>query len=178
MNNYENSKIFNEVKYFKGIVHKDSRGRFEKPFYGETLESEFPHIREVLISTSFKNVIRGLHFQTPPYDVKKIIYCTAGRIKDVFIDIRKNSPTYGEIDFTYLSEKDSHSILIPEGFAHGFSVLSESATVVYLQSKDFKTEFDKGIHPLSLDIDWEVNKPVISDKDLSLPKFEEFDSPW
>ena len=71
MNNYENSNIFNEVKYFKGIVHKDSRGRFEKPFYGETLESEFPHIREVLISTSFKNVIRGLHFQTPPYDVKK-----------------------------------------------------------------------------------------------------------
>ena len=178
MDKITTSSVFSEVSFFKGIKYPDERGIFEKPFYGKNLHKNFQEIREVIVSTSKSNVIRGLHFQSPPKEIKKLIYCIEGKIKDVFVDLRKNSSTYGLHDHVILSGDNDKSVLIPEGFAHGYSVLSASAKVLYIQSGDYSPDEDTGIHPLSLGIDWEIIKPIISIKDLSLPKLEEFKSPW
>ena len=99
-------------------------------------------------------------------------------MKDVFLDLRKDSPTYGKYDSVYLDDDENITVLIPKGFAHGFSVLSQNATVVYLQSGDFNEASDSGIYCLDLGIDWEVEIPVLSEKDQNLVKFSEYESPW
>ena len=98
--------------------------------------------------------------------------------KDVFVDLRKKSTTFGKYDHIHLNEENPVSVLVPKGFAHGFSVLSEKATVIYLQSGKFNEESDYGISYNSLNIDWEVENPIISDKDYGLVNFPDFDSPW
>lgn len=172
------SDVLKDVKIFKGKFFPDERGYFKKPFFGDNLESDFQNISEVLVSKSRKNVIRGIHFQTPPWDVSKLVSCIDGVVKDVFIDLRKDSPTYGAFDYVYLDNVDNFSVIIPKGFGHGFSVLSESATVVYLQSGPFNDKHDSGINSLDLEIDWEVEDPILSEKDKSLISFSKFQSPW
>jgi|TARA_B100001094_G_C18188398_1_gene805428 dTDP-4-dehydrorhamnose 3,5-epimerase len=172
------SSIFSDVKYYEGKIFNDERGRFQKPFFGDLVEEKFNNYYEVIVSTSKKNVIRGLHFQNPPNDVDKIVFCLDGVIKDVFVDLRKSSETFGEFDSIKLDKDNSVSVLIPKGFAHGFSVLSDEATVLYLQSKPFNEESDSGIHYESLDIDWESTNPVLSEKDINLPSLIDFNSPW
>ena len=172
------SEVFEDIKYFKGKFFPDERGFFKKPFYGSNLDDYFKKVSEVLVSKSKKNVIRGLHFQTPPHEVSKIVHCVEGKVKDVFLDLRKDSPTYGKHDSVYLDDDKNITVLIPKGFAHGFSVLSENATVVYLQSGDFNEASDSGIYCLDLGIDWEVDNPVLSEKDQNLAKFSEYESPW
>ena len=172
------SKTFPDVLFFESFMHQDARGIFEKPFFGKELQNYFPMISEVIISKSTKDVIRGLHFQIPPHDTEKLIYCIEGQIQDVFIDLRKNSKTYGLHESVHLCDDDNKSVLIPKGFAHGFSVLSDSATVLYLQSTNFSLDHDRGIQPLSAGINWEVENPILSEKDKALSKLEEFISPW
>lgn len=172
------SSTFSDVKYYEGKIFNDDRGRFQKPFFGDLVEEKFNNYYEVLVSTSKKNVIRGLHFQNPPNDVDKIVFCLDGVIKDVFVDLRKSSETFGEFDSIKLDKDNPVSVLIPKGFAHGFSVLSDEATVLYLQSKPFNEKSDSGIHYGSLDIDWESPNPVLSEKDINLPSFIDFNSPW
>mgnify|MGYP001164931792 FL=1 len=178
MNQIGVSNIFSDVKFFEGKIFEDDRGIFRKPFYGTPIEEIFGNDFEVIISSSGKNVIRGLHFQNPPHDVDKFIYCLNGSIKDVFVDLRKKSSTFGKFDSIHLNEKNPVSVLVPKGFAHGFSVLSEKATVIYLQSGKFNEVSDYGISYKSLNIDWEVENPIVSDKDSNLPDFKEFSSPW
>ena len=98
------SEVFEDIKYFKGKFFPDERGFFKKPFYGSNLDDYFKNISEVLVSKSKKNVIRGLHFQTPPHEVSKIVHCVEGKVKDVFLDLRKDSPTYGKHDSVYLDD--------------------------------------------------------------------------
>ena len=172
------SSIFSEVKFFRGKMISDSRGQFSKPFHGENLAREFDSISEIIYSKSKKNVIRGLHFQIPPQDVIKLVHCVEGEVKDIFLDLRSKSPTFGEHDSIKLNSIDPISVLIPKGFAHGFSVLSDDATVLYLQSRIFDENSDRGISYKELGIDWEVNDPIVSKKDLNLPKLSEFQSPW
>ena len=174
----ESSPVFKEIKYYKSNIFNDERGRFQKPFFGELIEQKFNNSYEVIVSNSKKNVIRGLHFQKPPNDVDKLIFCLAGKIKDVFVDLRKSSKTFGMHDSRLLNEDEPVSIYIPEGFAHGFSVLSENATVLYLQSKPFNQESDTGIHYKSLDIDWEVEESIVSEKDKNLVYLKNYISPW
>ena len=175
---HKTSHVFDEVKIYKGKIFEDNRGFFSKPFYGELISKEFSHSYEVLISKSKKNVIRGLHFQTPPHSVSKIVYCVDGSIKDVFIDLRKGSSTYGMFDHVYLDSVEPLSVFIPEGFGHGFSVLSDTATVLYLQSGEFNEESDSGIYYDSAGIDWEIQNPIISEKDSQLIKLNNFESHW
>jgi len=178
MNSIGSSKILPDIKLFSSTQHSDPRGVFRKPFFSENLSKNIDEVREVIVSTSHKNVIRGLHFQIPPRGLAKLITCIEGEVKDVFVDLRKKSSTYLKHDYVILSQDNNKSVLIPEGFAHGFSVLSEKASVLYLQSKDYSEVHDKGINPLSLDIDWGLEDYIISKKDEMLPSITEFDSPW
>lgn len=162
-----------DVKICSGINFSDERGTLKKTIYGDKINSLIPEIKEVICTTSKKNVIRGLHYQQTPFEIKKFITCIQGEILDVFVDIRKESPTYGVYGVKKLNQNDSLSILIPEGFAHGYSTLSESSVVVYLQSGNFNSRFDRAINPLSLNIDWQIEHPKVSEKDLSAIKFEE-----
>ncbi|MEM2160393.1 MAG: dTDP-4-dehydrorhamnose 3,5-epimerase [Candidatus Nitrosotenuis sp.] len=123
------------------------------------------------ISSSVRGVVRGLHYQKQPKSQAKLITVIEGEIFDVAVDIRKNSPTYGKWVSEILSENNHRSLYVPEGFAHGFCVLSEKANVFYKVSNEYSKEHEQGIFwndPI-LDIKWPIQKPIISDRDNLLP---------
>ena len=158
------SDEFDKVKLASGVNFKDQRGMLKKTMYGDELNSLINPIKEVITSTSKKNVIRGLHYQKEPQQIKKFVTCVYG----VNIDTRsENYKKFGQIK---LSAEDDKAILIPEYFAHGYSVISDIAIVVYLQSDNYNPELDSGFNPLSLGIDWKVKSPIISEKDLAFQK--------
>lgn len=163
----------------QNFVAHDNRGCFVKTFHeenfrNEKLQTEF---RESYYSLSKKNVIRGMHFQIPPYEHDKLVYVTQGEILDVVLDIRKASATYGK----YISVKlnaFNYSIYIPKGCAHGFLTISEEATVVYNVSTVYNPSADGGILWNSFEFDWLNNNSIISERDKSFQSFKEFNSPF
>ena len=170
------SEKFKDIKLIHGINFQDERGSLKKTMFGDELQNLISPIKEVLCSTSKKNVIRGLHFQNPPFAVKKLITCVKGTVLDVFLDLRLESNTYGEFESIELKEEDSLALLIPEGFAHGYSTLSNEAILIYLQSGNFNYKYDESVNPLGLGIDWKVENPVISNKDKTSEEFKKFKS--
>ena len=161
-------------------VIKDNRGSFVKVFHealfkAKDLETSFA---EEYYSVSNKNVIRGLHFQIPPMDHVKMVYCLQGEVLDVVLDIRKGSPTYGEFDLIELSSEKANIIYIPKGMAHGFFVKSEQAVMVYKVSSIYSSEHDEGIHWNSAGIPWPSKNVITSVRDESLSDFSEFSSPF
>ena len=161
-------------------VQKDNRGSFVKVFHKPAfqklgIESEF---EEEYYSQSFKNVIRGLHFQLPPKDHDKIIFCINGSVLDVVVDLRKESPTYGKHHSFELNAKQANMIYIPKGMAHGFCSISESSTLVYKTSTVYDPKYDSGILWNSLDINWPTNDPIMSDRDKDFLDFSLFKSPF
>ena len=125
-------------------------------------------------SLSSKNVVRGLHFQAPPFAQDKIVRVIKGSVVDVVVDIRKNSPTYGQFETYTLTEEKKNMLLVPKGFAHGFVTLEDNTIFVYKCSNVYNKESEGGILWNSLDINWQVENPIVSDKDKILPKFSEF----
>ena len=168
------SEQFTEIKVAEGVYFEDSRGSLKKTMFGNELNDLMGSIKEVICSTSNRDVVRGLHFQTNPSQISKFITCVNGKIIDVFLDIRKESKTFGIHGFLELEESDNKAIFIPKGFAHGYSVISNVATVVYLQSGNYDPISDFSINPLSLNIDWGTDNPVISKKDLDAISFNEY----
>jgi dTDP-4-dehydrorhamnose 3,5-epimerase len=161
-------------------IFNDDRGKFVKtiyePFFKEnSLEIDYP---EVFYSISKKNVLRGLHFQTPPKEQTKLIFCPDGAVIDVVVDLRKGSPTYGQFDIFSLTSELGNSIYIPSGLAHGFYVQSEYAIVVYNATNEFSPQHDSGIRWDSLSVPWPNKNPIISNKDLQLVSFIDFKSPF
>ncbi|HTN44976.1 MAG TPA: dTDP-4-dehydrorhamnose 3,5-epimerase family protein [Flavipsychrobacter sp.] len=158
----------------------DARGNFTKTFHATTLEENGIHfvLKESYFSISGKDVIRGMHFQTPPHQHAKIVFCPKGAILDVIIDLRKNSPTYGSYFAQELSESNHKAYYIPEGFAHGFKSLTDDAITYYLVSSEYSKEHDTGIRFDSFGFDWEVKQPVLSDRDLSFSSLADFKSPF
>ncbi|MCF8336004.1 MAG: dTDP-4-dehydrorhamnose 3,5-epimerase [Bacteroidales bacterium] len=159
----------------KPRVFEDSRGYFfesynEKKYLEHGLEYTFVQDNE---SLSAYGSIRGLHYQLEPHAQTKLVRVITGKIFDVAADIRKNSPTFGQWHGTELSEKNKKQMLIPRGFAHGFSVLSESTIVFYKCDDFYHPESERGIHyqDESLNIDWKIDpkKAIISEKDKKLP---------
>ena len=158
----------------------DNRGYFIKDFEKDifTQNGISFDIYEEFNSFSYKNVIRGLHFQSK-YPQSKLISALQGEIFDVAVDLRKDSPTFGEWEAVILSERNRKSFLIPKGFAHGFAVLSETAVVSYKCEGKYLKEYDTGIvwNDLSLNIKWpdEVYYcAIVSERDKDLQSFEEF----
>jgi len=158
----------------------DNRGRFVKIFNRDeylsaALETSFA---EEYYSISKKNVIRGMHFQIPPLDQVKLVYCTDGEVFDVVLDLRLDSPTYGEVNSLSLSRKKANLIYIPKGVAHGFCATSEEATLVYKVSTVYAPELDAGIAWDSIGVEWPTKSPIISERDKSFVSLSKFTSPF
>jgi dTDP-4-dehydrorhamnose 3,5-epimerase len=162
------------------LVIEDSRGRFVKIFHAPEfmergLETTFV---EEYFSVSHKNVIRGLHFQLPPMDHVKMVYCQQGEALDVVADLRVGSPTYGQFELFDLSAKKANGIYIPAGLAHGFCAVSESAVMVYKVSSVYSPEHDAGVRWDSFGIPWPISEAIISIRDRNFPNFCDFVSPF
>jgi len=158
----------------------DNRGAFVKTF-NDSLFRESGicfGLKESYFSVSAKDVIRGMHFQTPPHQHAKIVFCPVGAILDVIVDLRKGSPAYGQHYAQVLSAENHKAYYIPEGFAHGFKSLTEGAVTYYLVSSEYSQPHDTGILYNSIGFDWQLQEPVISARDLSFPALEAFDSPF
>lgn len=164
---------------FEPAVYGDSRGYFfesynEKVFLNTGLNIRFVQDNQ---SSSIYGVIRGLHYQLNPHAQIKLVRVLQGKILDVAVDIRKGSPYYGKSVQVELSEDNKKQLLIPAGFAHGFSVLSEKAVVMYKCDSFYNKESEAGIrfNDPDLGIDWQIEagKEIVSDKDLILPSLKD-----
>ncbi len=167
------------VKIIEPKVFEDSRGYFfefyhKKKFYDNNIHEDFVQSNH---SFSKKNTLRGLHFQNPKSQ-GKLVRCTRGEILDVAVDIRQNSKTFGHWISKVLSSKNFLQLYIPGGFAHGFLVLSDYAQVSYQCTDLYYPEFDKGIiwNDCTLNIDWGINNPILSVKDLNFPSLKDLNS--
>ena len=173
-----------DVYIIEPSVFGDNRGYFLESFNLEKFEENVYPIKFVQDneSKSSKGVLRGLHFQKPPFDQAKLVRCTEGRVMDVVVDIRKGSPTYGKHLAIELSSENKRQLFIPRGFAHGFSVLSDTATFFYKVDNTYAPDHDAGIrwNDKELNIQWglEECEVLVSTKDAELPFFLEFDSPF
>ncbi len=162
-------------------VHKDGRGHFTETYRQSWMDAlgafNGPFVQDNQ-SFSHYGTIRGLHFQTGAHAQAKLVRVLFGEILDTAVDLRNDSPTYGEHIALALSAKKGNQLWIPKGFAHGFSVLSETAIVCYKCDAYYNKEAERGIHPLdpSLGIDWGIptEKQLISAKDLALPSFNDY----
>ena len=154
---------------------KDTRGSFIKVFNNDLfakngLETDF---KESYYSISAKNVIRGMHFQIPPFEHTKLVYLNQGKILDVVLDIRKLSPTFGHHYSIELNIENPILIYIPVGCAHGFLSLEDNTMVTYLQSSCYNNTCDKGIMYNSFGMNWEIEYPIMSERDLCFPNFSD-----
>lgn len=157
---------------FEPKVFQDSRGHFFESYNTQTFLQQGINIKFVQDnqSKSCYGVIRGLHFQNPPHAQSKLVRALAGRILDVAVDIRTGSPTFGKVFAIELSAENKKQLFIPAGFAHGFSVLSEVAEVMYKCDNYYNKESEGGIiyNDPALNIDWQIpaDKAIVSEKDL------------
>jgi dTDP-4-dehydrorhamnose 3,5-epimerase len=133
--------------------------------------------REEYYSISGKDVIRGMHFQLPPHDHDKIVYCPVGAIEDVLLDLR-TGPGYGTFASVMLSEDEPAVVVVPKGIAHGFRALKDRSFVVSKASTEYAPEYDMGIRWDSFGFDWRCESPVLSDRDLRHQAFADFASPF
>lgn len=163
-------------------VWKDERGSFQEWFKNEEVfqKTGFKFsVEQANISSSKKNVIRGIHYSLAPGGQAKWVTCANGRIMDLVVDIRPNSPTYKKTEYVILQAGDGKSILIGPGLGHAFLSLEDNTNVSYLLSSPYSPEFEYGIHPMDseLNIDWKLesglgNSAFISAKDLDAPTLE------
>jgi len=165
-------------------VFQDARGYFFESFSQREFEEKVRPINFVQDNESMSSygVIRGLHFQRPPFSQSKLVRCVKGKVLDVVVDIRKGSPTYGQHVAVELSEENHRQLFIPRGFAHAFAVLSETAIFQYKCDNFYAPEADGGINiqDASLGIDWPIpmEKAILSAKDTKHPHLNDFDSPF
>jgi dTDP-4-dehydrorhamnose 3,5-epimerase len=159
---------------------KDERGHFVKIFHCDAFKKLGLNTdwREEYYSVSRKGVLRGLHFQLPPHDHEKLVYCVSGEVFDVIVDLRMGSPMYGRHALFQLDAVNAGMIYIPKGCAHGFYCLSDTATVMYKVSSVYSPQSDTGIRWDSLDIPWPDNNPVLSSRDAGFKPFDDFTSPF
>lgn len=172
------------LKIIKPKIFSDSRGYFFESYSKRWFDENVANVDFVQDNESCSTfgVIRGLHFQRPPFCQAKLVRCVKGRVLDVAVDIRKGSPTYGKYLGVELSEDNHLQFFIPHGFAHGFSVLSDIAVFNYKCDNYYHPEADGGISILdaSLNIDWHIDpsNAILSKKDQNHPLLIDFDTPF
>jgi dTDP-4-dehydrorhamnose 3,5-epimerase len=168
------------IAIIETLIAQDPRGDFMKVFHKETFEQQGldTSFEESYYSTSKKDVIRGMHFQTPPEDHAKVVYVTSGEIVDVVLDIRKGSPTFGQFETFELNDVNRKAIYIPSGFAHGFISLRDNTAVTYLQTTMRSAQNEGGIRFDSFGMNWGVVQPILSVRDQQFPTWKEFSSPF
>ena len=173
------------VVLIKPTIHGDDRGYFIETFRQDLFE-EFVGYKVNFIqdneSKSTRGVLRGLHYQLPPYTQAKLVRVIEGRVLDVAVDIRKSSPTFGQHVSVELTGENKHQLFVPHGFAHGFVVLSDSATFAYKVDNYYAPEYDQGVifNDKQLAIDWKLPNQILklSEKDLDLPSLDKIKSPF
>lgn len=158
----------------------DARGNFTKLLHAPTLEGAGleSHFVESYYSISQRGVIRGLHFQSPPHEHAKLVMCLSGRARDVVLDLRRGSPTYGQSAVFELEGGDGQAIYIPRGMAHGFAALAEQTGMLYYVSSVHAPANDCGLRWDAAGIDWGVEQPILSERDRGFGTLAEFDSPF
>ena len=173
--------VIEDLVIIHPTVFEDPRGYFfeaysQSKFHENGIMYDFIQDNQ---SFSKRGVIRGLHLQINPFAQAKLVRVLDGEILDVAVDLRKNSPTYGQHVSVILSASNKKQLMVPHGFAHGFSVLSETASVMYKVDQLYHKESERGIHyaDSTLAIDWQVSpsEVIVSDKDIILPSFNEID---
>lgn len=163
-------------------VFRDGRGYFFESF--NALQAQTAGIPCAFVqdnqSLSSRGVLRGLHFQAPPYAQAKLVRVVSGSVNDVVVDIRKSSPTYGKHYTAHLSADNFRMLFVPEGFAHGFETLEDNTIFQYKCSGYYHKESEGGLrwNDPTLGIQWELDSPLVSDKDQVLPLWEAFESPF
>ena len=168
------------LKLFKPKIIKDDRGYFMESFNKKIFDEYLKGIKFIQDNESKSKfgVLRGLHFQKPPLDQAKLVRVVSGKIYDVAVDLRKNSPTYAKYECFELSCENKHQLFIPSGFAHGFLVISEKAIVNYKVDNHYSKEHESGIiwDDEIINISWPINYDNIrvSEKDSCLTKFVKF----
>jgi len=165
-----------EVMLIEPKVHGDHRGYFVETFRQDKFEAALGYqvnFCQDNESKSTQGVLRGLHFQLPPFAQSKLVRVIEGEVLDVAVDIREGSPTYGQVVTALLNETNKHQLFIPRGFAHGFLVLSETATFAYKVDNYYTPECDRGLayNDPQLNIDWKLPKELLklSEKDQKQP---------
>ena len=164
------------VYIIDNFVAEDARGLFVKTFNANFFKEnnlDF-NISESYYSVSKKNVIRGMHFQLPPYDHEKLVYVVKGSVLDVIVDLRKKSKTYKQHISINLSEDNRKSVFIPKGFAHGFKSEKDGTITVYNVATEYNPDFDKGIKFDSFGFNWGSKDIVMSNRDKGFPTMESF----
>ena len=171
--------IIEGVFLLNNFIANDDRGTFVKTFNKTNFESIGikSKFEECYFSISNKNVLRGMHFQTPPYAHEKLVYVTKGEIIDVIVDLRKSSLTFGKF-VQFQIKENVHSIYIPKGCAHGFLTLSDQTIVNYQVSSLYNQSADTGILCNSLGCIWPIENPILSNRDKSIIEFEKMNSPF
>lgn len=165
-------------------IFKDARGYFYESFSQKEFDEKVMPIRFVQDNESMSTygVMRGLHFQRPPFTQSKLVRCCRGAILDIAVDIRKGSPTYGQHVAIELTEENHRQLFIPRGFAHGFAVLSDVAVLQYKCDNFYAPQADAGIQlrDKDLSIDWQIptENAILSEKDIKHPCLKDFDSPF
>ena len=177
-----NKTFIEDLLIIEPQLFKDDRGFFYESYNKKKLDKK---IKIIFVqdneSKSIKGVIRGLHFQAPPFEQTKLVRCVSGNILDVAVDLRTNSKTYGKSFSIELSSINNKQLFIPKGFAHGFQVLSNEAIVNYKVDEHYNSDTDSGIiwNDKDLSIDWNLDiKPILSNKDLKLDLFKNLKSPF
>ena len=177
-----NKTFIEDLLIIEPQLFKDDRGFFYESYNKNNLDKV---INIVFVqdneSKSDKGVIRGLHFQAPPFEQTKLVRCISGNILDVAVDLRTSSKTYGKFFSIELSSENNKQLFVPKGFAHGFQVLSETAIVNYKVDNFYNPKSDSGIiwNDKDLSIDWNLDiKPILSDKDLKLISVKDLKSPF
>jgi dTDP-4-dehydrorhamnose 3,5-epimerase len=160
---------------FEPTVFPDNRGAFAAPFqaaaFREALGFDLP-LAQVNQSVSARGVIRGVHFADVPPGQAKYVYCSAGALLDVVVDLRVGSPTFGRSEFVRLDERTGRGVYLSEGLGHGFLALTDDTTAIYLCSEGYAPTREHGVHPLdpALALAWPDDiEPVLSEKDAAAP---------
>ncbi len=163
-------------------IFKDSRGYFfesynEDKFHAAGISAKFVQDNQ---SLSQKGALRGMHFQAPPFEQGKLVRVVQGAVNDVVVDIRKNSPTYGQHFAVELSAQNQLMFWIPPGFAHGFETLLDQTLFLYKCTNVYNKEAEGGLlwNDPRLGIQWQTETPLVSDKDILLPSLQNFTSPF
>jgi dTDP-4-dehydrorhamnose 3,5-epimerase len=164
----------------RSFYAQDDRGTFVKTFHSEQfsdlgLPTEW---HEEYYSRSRKGVIRGMHFQTPPHDHVKLVYCIQGQVVDVVVDLRKGADTFGKYIAIELDAECSQGMIIPKGMAHGFLALTDNVLMAYKVTSVYAPENDSGIRWDSFGLEWGIDRPIVSSRDSAHPIFAEFESPF
>ena len=161
-------------------VHRDPRGLFVKTYHEAAFRSLglCTEWREEFVTTSARGVIRGMHFQVPPEQHRKLVICLVGRVLDVALDLRAGSPTYGRCVAVELSANLANAMHIPEGFAHGFQALEDGSSLLYKVSSMHSPAHDQGLRWDRIGFDWPVASPLVSPRDAGFGSLTDFKTPF